>query len=51
MEKIPELGYRIEGLPVAGLQRRLTPKNLAVPFKVVRSVLRARRIVKNSGPT
>ena len=25
MEKIPELGYRIEGLPVAGLQRRLTP--------------------------
>ena len=49
MEKIPELGYRIEGLPVAGLQRRLTPKNLAVPFKVVRSVLRARRIVKKFG--
>lgn len=46
MEKIPALGYRIEGLPVAGLQRRLTLKNLAVPFKVVRSVLRARRIVK-----
>ena len=49
MEKIPELGYRIEGLPVAGLQRRLTPKNLAVPFKVVRSVLRARRNVQKFG--
>lgn len=51
MEKIPELGYRIEGLPVAGLQRRLTPKNLAVPFKAVRSVLRAGESSKNSGPT
>ena len=34
MEKIPALGYRIEGLPVAGLQRRLTARNLSLPFKV-----------------
>ena len=34
MEKVPALGYRIEGLPVAGLQRRLTLSNLALPFKV-----------------
>nr|MBR2109731.1 glycosyltransferase [Alistipes sp.] len=41
MEKVPALGYRIEGLPVAGLQRRLTLSNLALPFKVVSSVRRA----------
>ena len=46
MEKVPALGYRIEGLPVAGLQRRLTLKNLALPFKVAASVRRAKRIIK-----
>ncbi|MBQ2959369.1 MAG: undecaprenyldiphospho-muramoylpentapeptide beta-N-acetylglucosaminyltransferase [Alistipes sp.] len=49
MEKVPALGYRIEGLPVAGLQRRLTLSNLALPFKVVSSVRRARRIIKEFG--
>ena len=34
MEKVPALGYNIVGLPIAGLQRRLEPKNLLVPFKV-----------------
>ncbi len=47
MEKIPALGYRIEGLPVAGLQRRLTLKNFALPFKVAASVRRAKRIIRN----
>ena len=46
MEKVPALGYRIEGLPVAGLQRRLTLKNFALPFKVAASVRRAKRIIK-----
>lgn len=50
MEKVPALGYRIEGLPVAGLQRSLTLKNikgnLLVPFKVVASVRRAKRIIR-----
>ena len=49
MEKVPALGYRIEGLPVAGLQRRLTLSNLALPFKVMSSVRRARRIIKEFG--
>ncbi|MBE6209707.1 MAG: undecaprenyldiphospho-muramoylpentapeptide beta-N-acetylglucosaminyltransferase [Rikenellaceae bacterium] len=49
MEKIPALGYRIEGLPVAGLQRRLTLSNLALPFKVARSVRKARRIIREFG--
>ena len=49
MEKIPALGYRIEGLPVAGLQRKLTPANLLLPFRVLASVNRARRIVRRFG--
>lgn len=49
MDKIPALGYRIEGLPVAGLQRRLTLSNLALPFKVARSVRKARRIIREFG--
>ena len=47
MEKIPALGYNIVGLPIAGLQRRLEPKNLLVPFKVVSSVRRARKIIRD----
>ena len=46
MEKIPALGYNIVGLPVAGLQRRLTLSNLALPFKVAASVRRAKRVIR-----
>ena len=49
MEKIPDLGYRIEGLPIAGLQRRLDIKNLAVPFKVWRSIRRAKQVIRDFG--
>lgn len=50
MERVPAAGYRIEGLPVAGLQRRLTLSNLALPFKIVKSVRMARRIIKDFKP-
>ncbi len=46
MEKVPALGYKIAGLPMAGIQRRLTLKNLLVPFKVIDSIAKAKRIVK-----
>ena len=46
MEKIPALGYRIVGLPTAGLQRRFALSNLALPFKVLKSVGRARRTIR-----
>ena len=49
MEKVPALGYNIKGLPVAGLQRRLTLKNLALPFKVAASVRRAKTIIREFG--
>ena len=50
MERVPAAGYKIEGLPVAGLQRRLTLSNLALPFKIVKSVRMARRIIKDFKP-
>ncbi|MBO5687288.1 MAG: undecaprenyldiphospho-muramoylpentapeptide beta-N-acetylglucosaminyltransferase [Alistipes sp.] len=47
MEKIPALGYNIVGLPVAGLQRRLDWRNLLVPYKVLKSVWQARRVIRD----
>ena len=41
MEKVPAAGYRIEGLPIKGLQRKLTPANiiadLKLPFLLLKS--------------
>ena len=50
MERVPAAGYPIKGLPVAGLQRKLTLKNLALPFKVLKSIRMAGRIVKEFKP-
>ena len=54
MKRIPEAGYDIIGLDIAGLQRQLTLKNiiknLAFPFKVIKSTLKARSIIKNFKP-
>lgn len=50
MEKVPQAGYRIVGLPIAGFQRKLTLKNLTLPFKIVKSMLKARKILKSFNP-
>lgn len=50
MEKIPQLGFEIEGLNISGLQRSLSLKNLAFPFKLVQSLLAAGKIVKRFRP-
>ncbi len=50
MEKVPEAGYEIEGLWISGFQRRLTLKNLALPFKILASLWKARGIVKKFKP-
>ena len=50
MERVPAAGYKIIGLPVAGLQRSLSPKNLALPFKVIKSIRKAGRILKDFRP-
>lgn len=50
MEKVPAAGYKIEGLEISGFQRELTSKNLSFPFKVVKSLWKARQIVSNFQP-
>lgn len=50
MEKVPQAGYRIVGLPVAGFSRSLTPKNIVVIFKLFKSMLKANRIVTDFKP-
>lgn len=50
MEKIPAAGFPIEGLPIAGLQRRLTYKNILLPFKLVYSLLQSGRILNRFKP-
>tara|TARA_R100000935_G_scaffold58780_1_gene97866 strand:- start:6064 stop:7158 length:1095 start_codon:yes stop_codon:yes gene_type:complete len=50
MEKVPQSGYKIEGLWISGLQRKLTFKNLMFPFKVISSLIKAAKIVRNFKP-
>ena len=50
MQKVPEAGYTIKGLPVAGLQRKLTLANLSFPIKLWRSLRMASRIVNEFNP-
>ena len=50
MEKVPEAGYAIEGLPVAGFQRRLTLKNISFFYKLLVSMIRSRRIIGKFRP-
>ena len=50
MEKVPAAGYRIIGLPVAGLQRKLTLSNLGLPFKIIKSLGMAGKILDEFRP-
>ncbi len=50
MKKVPAAGFHIIGLNIMGIQRRITWKNLMVPFKLIDSMVRARNIVKRFKP-
>ena len=50
MEKVPNAGYKIEGLWISGLQRKLTFKNLMFPFKLISSLVKAGGIVNRFNP-
>ncbi len=50
MEKVPAAGFKIEGLWISGFQRSLSPKNLSFPFKVISSLKKAKKIIKNFKP-
>ncbi len=50
MEKVPNAGYKIEGLWITGIQRKLTLQNLLFPFKLISSLIKANAIVKKFKP-
>lgn len=50
MEKVPQAGYKIEGLDIAGFNRSSLIKNIGLPFKLVKSFLQVRTIFKRFKP-
>ncbi|MBT8237332.1 MAG: UDP-N-acetylglucosamine--N-acetylmuramyl-(pentapeptide) pyrophosphoryl-undecaprenol N-acetylglucosamine transferase, partial [Croceitalea sp.] len=50
MEKVPQAGYKIEGLWISGIQRKLSLKNIMFPIKLISSLFRARKILKEFQP-
>ena len=50
MDRVPAAGYKIIGLPITGLQRKLSAANLALPFKVMKSLVMARKTIKEFMP-
>jgi len=51
MRKVPEAGYPIEGLPVTGLQRGLSLKNIVFIIKLFRSLFIAKKIINRFQPS
>ena len=50
MEKVPQAGFKIEGLNIAGFDRGSLLKNIGLPFKIISSLIKAKRIIKNFKP-
>ena len=50
MEKVPQAGYEIKGLWISGIQRKLTLKNLMFPIKLIDSLWKAGRIIRQFKP-
>ena len=51
MEKIPQAGFKIEGLDIAGFNRSSLIKNIGLPYKLVKSFFQVREIFKSFRPT
>ena len=51
MEKIPQAGFKIEGLDIAGFNRSSLIKNIGLPFKLIKSFIQVRQIFKAFKPT
>src|ERR671916_484423 len=50
MEKVPQAGYKIEGIDIAGFNRSSLIKNIGLPIKLVKSFLQVRKIVAEFKP-
>lgn len=50
MEKVPQAGFKIIGLSIAGIQRKIDFGNLLLPFKVIKSLWQAHKIIQEFKP-
>ena len=50
MEKVPQAGYKIEGIDIAGFNRSSLIKNISLPFKLVKSFFQVRKIIARFAP-
>ena len=50
MERVPAAGHTITGLPITGIDRKLSARNLLFPFRLLRSLWMSRRIVRRFKP-
>ncbi len=50
MQKVPQAGYKIEGLWISGIRRKLTLDNLKFPLKLADSLIKSRKIIKSFKP-
>lgn len=50
MQKVPQAGYNIEGLWIAGIQRKITLQNMMFPLKLVSSLWKSRKIINKFKP-
>jgi len=50
MEKVPQAGYKIEGIDIAGIDRGNILSNLGLPFKILKSLSKSKRIIKSFAP-
>jgi UDP-N-acetylglucosamine--N-acetylmuramyl-(pentapeptide) pyrophosphoryl-undecaprenol N-acetylglucosamine transferase len=50
MEKVPQAGYKIEGLDIAGFNRSSLIKNIGLPLKLIKSFLQVKKIIRQFRP-
>lgn len=50
MQKVPDAGFKIVGLPIRGLQRKLTLKNFWLPFYIIRSLVQSFQLLSSFKP-
>ena len=51
MEKVPKEGFEIVGMPIEGLKRSLSPRNVVVALKTLQSFWKAKKLLKQFNPT
>src|SRR6478735_8734311 len=50
MEKVPQAGFKIEGLDIAGFNRGSLFKNISLPYKLIKSFMQVSNIFKRFKP-